>query len=255
MKRTFVWPLLSLVLFTSVLLADGPTPYPNPKDPSAWPGKGPIRLFNWMDGHRQRFWKARTTDQGKIVFVGDSIVENWKINDLFPGKPVANRGIGGDVSRGVLFRFQEDVLDLHPKAIVLEIGSNDISADGKLDELLFNINAILDLAHNANPATPVILCAIPPKGIPTDGPKAVSPELAMYLKRVYANVPKANAELAKIPATRTNVRFVDFYTPLLLSDGNVNTALFSDDQVHPNTKAYEKLTAILMATLTDVKAI
>ena len=79
----------------------GPTPYPtNDKD---WPGKGPIRKFGWMDDNRKYFWSQRAKDQGAIVFAGDSLTGNWK--DLakdFGSWKVANRGIGGDTSRGLL---------------------------------------------------------------------------------------------------------------------------------------------------------
>ena len=56
-------------------------------------------------------------------FVGDSLTGGWKnLAKDFPKLKVANRGLGGDVSRGALFRFKEDALDLNPKAVVIEIG-------------------------------------------------------------------------------------------------------------------------------------
>lgn len=252
--------LLAVFAFEPAAAADptasgsGPTPYPAAGNVAAWPGKGPIKSLGYMAGERAAFWKRREIDQGKVVFVGDSIVGGWKLQKDFPEKPVANRGIGGDVSRGVLFRFQEDVLDLHPKAVVIVIGGNDTSADGRLEDYLSNINAILDLAQSANPDMPVILCAITPKGIPTSGPKAASPGLATYLQRVYATIPSRNAELAKIPSTRKNVTYVDFYTPLLLPDGSgIDVSLFNADQVHPTDAGHTKLAEILNKTLTDLK--
>jgi len=234
--------------------ASGPTPYPSSNAPAAWPGRGPIKSFDWMVNERKAFWSRREADQGKVVFVGDSIIGGWKLEKDFPGKPVANRGIGGDVSRGVLFRLQEDVLDLHPKAIVIEIGGNDNSADGKLADYLFNINAIIDLAQKTNPNTPIILCGMTPKGIPASGPKAASPGLAAFLNRVYPLIPSWNAELAKIASTRKNVSYVDFYTPLLLQDGSgIDVSLFADDQVHPTGPGHTKLAEALTKTLTDLK--
>jgi lysophospholipase L1-like esterase len=65
------------------------------------------------------------------VFLGDSITQGW--NDLasaFPDMKVANRGInGGDTTRGVLIRLQDDVLSLDPAAIVLLIGTNDLEEE------------------------------------------------------------------------------------------------------------------------------
>jgi len=120
--------LLAAVCFaaTPIHAADGPTPFPDAKDEAAWPGQGPIRVFGWMVDNRKAFWTHRDRDQGAVVFVGDSLIGGWKVERMvadFPGLKVANRGIGGDVSRGLLFRFREDVLDLKPRAIVMCIGS------------------------------------------------------------------------------------------------------------------------------------
>src|SRR4029079_10523474 len=105
----------------------GPSPYPASKD--AWPGVGVVRVFNWMTANRRSFWEHRERDRHSIVFAGDSLTASWKTLDQdFNGTRVANRGIGGDVSRGLLFRFREDVLQLQPKAIVILIGTNDLTA-------------------------------------------------------------------------------------------------------------------------------
>lgn len=228
-----------------------PKPYPSKNDTAAWPGKGPIKVGSWMAGERKSFWGRRKADQGKIVFVGDSIIGGWKkLQEDFPGKSVANRGVGGDVSRGVLFRLQQDVLDLHPKAIVLEIGGNDNSANAKLPHFLFNVNAIIDMAQKANPDLPVILCGITPKGIP----KSTKPGLVSYLKKVYPKIPAWNAALEKIASTRKNVFYVDFYTPLLLPDGSgIDTTLFNSDQVHPTNEGHTKLAEVISKTLADLK--
>src|ERR1700683_3359424 len=139
----------------------GPTPYPvSDKD---WPGKGPIRKFGWMDDNRKYFWSQRAKDQGAIVFAGDSLTGNWKeLAEAFETWKVANRGIGGDTSRGLLFRFQEDVLDLNPKAIVLTIGTNDLAARGKPADGAANIGAMLEMVEKKDPALAVVLCTTPP---------------------------------------------------------------------------------------------
>lgn len=247
--------IVALLLQAAVALpaqTGGPSPYPDAKAAGDWPGKGPIRLFDWMTINRKSFWAAREADQGKIIFAGDSVIGGWKLQKDFAGKPVANRGIGGDVTRGLLFRFQEDVLDLHPKAIVLHIGSNDLSADGSIADVVLNYNAILDLAGKANPDLPIIVLAVLPHGIPT-GDKAPSPSLAAYLKKVNARIPVLNGQLAAMTQARKNVTFLDSYTPFLLPDGTLDTSQFNADQVHPTDAGHAKLGKLVNEALVKLK--
>src|SRR5690349_7275368 len=97
-----------------------------------------------MVGERKAFWAKREKEQGAVTFVGDSLTGGWKnLAKDFPKLKVANRGVGGDVSRGVLFRVKEDVLDLNPKAVVIEIGNNDLTAMGSAADMLSNLTDIL----------------------------------------------------------------------------------------------------------------
>ncbi len=54
----------------------------------------------------------------RVVFLGDSITDFWKLANYFPGKPYINRGIDGQTTPQMLVRFRQDVIDLHPKSVV-----------------------------------------------------------------------------------------------------------------------------------------
>src|SRR5215204_5079630 len=96
------------------------------------PGSGPIRRYDWFKKlwvQKRSGWADRVQqDQKALVFLGDSITQGWgdNIGNSLPGVKVANRGISGDTTRGVLIRLQEDVLALNPAAVVLLIGTNDL---------------------------------------------------------------------------------------------------------------------------------
>ena len=248
-------PLILLALAPLRAEQSGPTPYPDGKADAAWPGKGPIRIFGWMPENRKAFWSKREADHGKIVFTGDSIIGGWKLEKDFAGQPVVNRGIGGDVTRGLLFRFQEDVLDLQPKAIVIHIGGNALTAAGSVADVVQNYNAILDLAQKANPATPIIILAVTPHGIPTTGDKVPSADLAKYLAKVNALIPLLDKELVKIAETRKNVTYVDSYSAFLKPDGSLDESLFNSDLVHPTDAGHTKLGELVSKALHDVKAL
>ena len=103
-----------------------------PTDESALPGEGALRRYDayvkrWQEARSQ--WAGQVQkDQNSVVFLGDSITQGWgaDFKGKFPGMKLANRGIGGDTTRGMLIRLNEDVLELNPAAIVLLLGTNDI---------------------------------------------------------------------------------------------------------------------------------
>ena len=229
--------LTTLLALASPLFADGPTPYPDSKNEAAWPGVGPIRCHPWMVDNRAWFWTQREKDQGAVVFVGDSLVGGWKtLKGAFPGLKVANRGVGGDVSRGVLFRFQEDVLDLHPRAIVLAVGSNDLSTQTNPANAVANISTIVEMTRKADPAVPIIICTIPPR----NAPKA--PIKPGALKDL-------NARLTAFGAGKEHLVVVDLFTALATPTGDLTPGYFATDGIHLMAPAYEKWAVALRPAL------
>ena len=67
--------------------------------------------------------------ENRVVFFGDSITDIWHLDEYFPGKPYINRGIGGQTTPQMLIRFRQDVIDLHPKVVVILAGTNDIAGN------------------------------------------------------------------------------------------------------------------------------
>jgi lysophospholipase L1-like esterase len=227
--------ILSLAMTASAVKADGPTPYPDAKDESAWPGKGPIRLFAWMNDNRNWFWTQREKDQGKVVFVGDSLIGGWKgplLAKNFPDLKIANRGIGGDVSRGVLFRFKEDVLDLKPSAIVICCGSNDLSCHADPAVTQENIEAIIAQAREYSATVPIVLCQIPPRDV-KDAPTKPGAHKDL------------NERIVKIGEGKEHLAVVDTFTPMADAEGMPIPEYFSNDKIHPVAAGYDKWAELL----------
>ena len=132
MKLTRLPLLLLAATLISSDLAFAASKFAIPATDEGLPGEGPIRRYGWF----QNLWERKRTgwakkveqDQGALVFLGDSITQGWGDNmgNSFPGVKVANRGISGDTTRGVLIRLKEDVLSLNPKGVVILIGTNDL---------------------------------------------------------------------------------------------------------------------------------
>ena len=56
-------------------------------------------------------------DPGRVVFMGDSITDGWRLEEAFPGKPYVNRGISGQTTAQMLVRIYPDVIALKPAAV------------------------------------------------------------------------------------------------------------------------------------------
>jgi lysophospholipase L1-like esterase len=154
------------------------------------PGAGPLRRGDWF----KKLWVERRTawasevqrDQGAIVFLGDSITQGWgDVGSSFPGIRVANRGISGDTSRGVLVRLKEDVIAVNPRGVVLLIGTNDLADKITPEDIAGNVRLIVAALREYNPAMPVVLCEVLPSSSSKDRPADLVRKLnALYLAAV-----------------------------------------------------------------------
>jgi lysophospholipase L1-like esterase len=163
-----------------------------PASDEGLPGDGPIRRLDWF----VRLWLERRTawsrtveqDRGAVVFLGDSITQGWGggLGAAFPGMKVANRGIDGDTSRGVLIRLADDVIAVRPSAVVLLIGTNDLSLGATPETVAGNVRLILGALKQHDPRVPIILNQVFPssaaKNRPSDGIKALNALLRAAVK-------------------------------------------------------------------------
>jgi lysophospholipase L1-like esterase len=221
---------LFLSAFVTILPAEsGPTPYPPQSDESAWPGKGPIRVGAWMMDNRKAFWPKRETDRGAIVFVGDSLIGGYKVAEAFPTYKVANRAVGGEVTRGLLFRLQEDVIDLKPQAVVICAGSNDLSCRSNPDLAMENLGEVIARLRASDPKLPIILCLVTPREVP----KAPITE---------GSLQQLNAGIRRLAEGKENVFVVDVFTPLATPEGKPLPEYIAKDGIHILPAGYAKWT-------------
>ena len=151
-----------------------PAPAPTqsaPAPPSAWEKTHQEQLKNdwpWLGRFKEDNLKLSSPAEGenRVVFMGDSITEGWHFigaDGSFPGKPYINRGISGQTSPQMVLRFRQDVIDLHPKVVVILAGTNDIAGNTgpmTLEQTEDNLKSMADLA-TANHIR-VVLCSVLP---------------------------------------------------------------------------------------------
>src|SRR5258706_2018234 len=111
------------------------------------------RLQDWPALARYREANAGVTapakNEKRVVFMGDSITDGWKLASYFPSKPYINRGISGQTTPQMLVRFRPDVIALKPQVVVILAGNNDLVGNtrpARLRAIAGNLASIIDLA-------------------------------------------------------------------------------------------------------------
>lgn len=179
---------------------------------------------------------------GRVVFYGDSITDAWANPTnaalFFPGKPYVGRGISGQTTPQMLLRFRQDVIDLHPDAVVILAGINDIAGNtGPMTQEMTKNNlmmmAELAKAHGIR----VLLCSILPGGdIPwRHGLNAGSAVIAL------------NAWMKEYAAKEGFV-YVDYWTAMANPAGTMKDGL-SSDGVHPTAAGYTIMGPLVEAAI------
>lgn len=199
--------------------ADGVFPVPGAT--SSWSG------FRAKNVERRTLFAAeRAADQDAIVFVGDSITEGWHtLKEDFAdlGVKVVNRGIGGDTTPNLVYRLKEDVLSLHPRALVILIGTNDLGEHTSPEQIADNCRVLLGQIRTAYPKIPIAWCLVMPRR-----------EDDTYPERIH----DLNDRIRKLVKTDNRITLCDTFTPLAQADGSSIPEDFNPDRLHLNAAGY-----------------
>ena len=178
----------------------------------------------------------------RVVFFGDSITDGWgrrpNTGTFFTGKPYVNRGISGQTTPQMVVRFRQDVIDLHPAAVVILAGTNDIAGNtGPMTPQMTedNFKSMIDLAK-AN-GIRVIVSSITPVA---DYPWRKGLEPAGKIRTL-------NAWLQGY-CVNHSVTYLDYYTAMADEAGGMKPGI-SFDGVHPNGQGYAIMEPLAQAAI------
>jgi lysophospholipase L1-like esterase len=215
------------------------------------------QLLDWNQIGRYRVENQKLTQQplesGRVVFMGDSITDFWKLSEHFPGKPYVNRGISGQTTPQMLVRTYPDVIDLKPAVLVVLAGINDISQNtgpATAEMVEQNIKAMTELAQHHG--IKVILCSIlPVSDYPfLNGPGDRSgPVMRMKVTDTHPpdDILKLNAWM-KDYASQVKAIYADYFSALVDERGWLKENC-SGDGIHPNTEGYKIMAPIVEAAI------
>ena len=205
-------------------------------------------------GNWKRYAKANkelgapAKGEKRVVRMGNSITDGWPHTrpDFFKNNNLIGRGIGGQTSYQFLLRFREDVINLQPKVVVINYGTNDIAENtGPYNEDLTygNVLSMVELARY-HKCKVILTSCLPAGGFSwrpaiTDGMDKI--------RSLNARV-KAYAEANKIP-------YVDYFNAMLNEDGTaMNPELANDNPgVHPNAAGYAIMESLLLPVIKKLR--
>jgi len=200
--------------------------------------------YDWA-GRHQEILDIKDRVHPELVFIGDSITHAWGglpetgarrtgeevLRAAFPGRRILNLGFGWDRTQNVLWRLEHGELDgLHPRAVVIHIGSNNTSATRNArqntpDEIAAAIVRIVEQVHAKAPAARILLMAVFPREERPDHPRRRQiGEINRWLRAQAGQVP--------------GVVWIDLGPKLTRPDGTISREIMSDF-CHPTARGYQ----------------
>jgi lysophospholipase L1-like esterase len=179
--------------------------------------------------------KPPAKNENRVVFLGDSITDGWKLDQYFPGKGYINRGISGQTTPQMLVRFRPDVMDMKPKVVVILAGTNDLAGNTgpmSVEAIEGNIMSIAELAK-ANHIY-VVLSSVMPVN---DYEQRDGKPIVQTVRRPPAKILELNAWIKKYAADN-DLGYLDYFAAMV-DDKGFFKADITYDGLHPNAQGYE----------------
>jgi lysophospholipase L1-like esterase len=190
--------------------------------------------------------KPPAPGENRVVFFGDSITDGWHLDEYFPGKPYVNRGIGGQTTPQMLIRFRQDVIELHPKVVIILAGTNDIAGNTgpmRLEDIEADYASMADIAR-ANNIRVVFSSVLP---VHNYTPQSVN----MYAGRSPAKILELNRWLKTYVAEHSGWIYLDYFSAMVDDNGLLKRDL-AEDGLHPNSAGYKIMAPLAEAAIHDV---
>lgn len=197
---------------------------------------------DWAQYSRYEKENAETRDP-KVVFMGNSITNNWYRYhpEFFHDNDYVGRGISGQVTAQMLARFRSDVIDLHPETVVILAGTNDIAMNQgyvSIEHIYENIISMAELARFNG--IDVVLCSV----LPAD---RYSWSWEIDRDRAVGSIKELNARL-RAYAEENGLAYADYYAVMTDGNGAMKTE-YQEDAVHPNKAGYLVMEEVIQSIL------
>ena len=238
---------LFLLLATGLVLAQESTLDRARRKLEAWRASRATTLMNDF-GELARYRETNAalalpqSGENRVVFFGDSITDGWALSKYFPGKNYLNRGISGQTTSQMVVRFRQDVVDLHPRVVVILAGTNDIAGNTgpmTLEQTESNLASMAEIAH-AN-GIRVILSSV----LPVHDYTASS--MDYFPLRPPTKIVLLNKWVKQYCDDHDEI-YLDYFSPMIDSAGLLKRE-YAEDGLHPNSVGYSVMAPLVEAAI------
>lgn len=188
------------------------------------------------------YWEQRATlfdqlpvDTTDIIMIGNSITDGAEWWEQFQMTNVKNRGISGDIVRGVASRL-EPYIEGRPAKMFLLIGINDIMRGADVDSVYKQYVALVDKIRTEMPDTKLYVQSVLPINIVYG--------LFLGLKDKDDMVVDLNTRLAAL-ADEKGFTWIDLHSAMADEEGHMPRK-YSNDGLHLLGEGYMKWTEVIM---------
>ena len=174
----------------------------------------------------QEMYTADKENRKKILLAGSSSMDFWdSAPQAFAPYEIINMAIGGTTVTQWLGWYKSMIVRYRPSAVVLYVGSNDLSNGGLIsgETNASNTIRLLKGIRQSLKKVPVFYVGISP---------------CWARKGAWKDISVSNALVKSFCGQETNMYYIDIASACARPDGTPDPALFLSDQLHPNAAGY-----------------
>lgn len=208
--------LSALLLLTFALF------FSQEKKPMFWQD---IQNFKQLD-------QEKAPPKDAILLIGSSSFTKWTdVADYFPDKTIINRGFGGSRLTDLNY-YAGDLLNYHPKQIIIYCGENDFADNHKL-----KANVVVDRFKTFYKK---IRAKFP--NIEVD---YISIKYSPSRQNLWSQMKDANKKIAAFMKKQPRSEFIDITKVMEDSNGKIRKDLFVEDMLHMTPEGYRLWTSVM----------
>lgn len=162
--------------------------------------------FEFRQAQQRSLHTTFAVQADDVVFIGDDLTALAPWSEVFPGLRIKNRGVQGDTSASLLFRAAS-IAKAKPKAVIINIGANDVATLVPLQETSGNLRELLSLMQTLSPDTAYIV-------------QSAMPLMPEHMPAIEA----INKTLEQI-ALQRKIAYVDPHSLLFLANGQLREGM------------------------------